>query len=239
MKHARTWKRVKRALIALTLGAVTTVVVAWSRWVVPPRAPGRSPLIFADPETTRKEIAILRSEWFGCHAYGGISLGPRHTRLPAASIPNWVRDNLPPLKPPTTIIPGMFAGEVDKYVREEHTWAYGWPMVCLAWKEPPLAIALLGRLAPTPAQAEWIVPGTFRSHSATRYAVALPIRPLPFAFIINTLFFAAYWYTSVFALRMVRRNRRTQRGLCPNCAHQIIEANRGVCPECGNSTQRA
>ena len=59
----------------------------------------------------------------------------------------------------------------------------------------------------------------------------LPLKPIRFSFVINTLFYTgAFWplFAAPFAMR---RYRRIKRGLCPACAYPVGSS--AVCTECG------
>ena len=64
----------------------------------------------------------------------------------------------------------------------------------------------------------------------------MPLRPVWPGFAINTAFYAAILWLIIpgpFALRrLIRRQIRRRRGLCPKCAYPMGES--AVCSECGN-----
>ncbi|NUQ53902.1 MAG: hypothetical protein HUU19_14545 [Phycisphaerales bacterium] len=68
----------------------------------------------------------------------------------------------------------------------------------------------------------------------------LPIYILPLGFTLNTLFYAAAWFTYLFGIRSIRRNLRTRRGLCTGCAYDLKGLPPGSpCPECGRRSAHA
>ncbi len=116
----------------------------------------------------------------------------------------------------------------------ERLWAigWGWPWPSLwyeygVWSQPKdrpvhggmrLPLPLYGQATPEPKRA-------------------LPLRPILFGFAINTFFYAAIlWLLMLgpFALRrLIRRQIRRRRGLCPACAYDLRHAEHEACPECG------
>jgi len=111
-------------------------------------------------------------------------------------------------------------------------WSAGWPAPSLVgWAnvdEPEFS----GKPTPGWSKTEWnaaiklddrtIVGDGFR---------ALPLKPMPFGFIVDTLFWGAIVAGATILVRAFRRRRRIARGRCPNCNHKLAGAAR--CPECG------
>ena len=60
----------------------------------------------------------------------------------------------------------------------------------------------------------------------------LPVRPLPFGFTANTLFYAAILWSP----GALKRWRRRRNGKCEECAYQLEGLT--TCPECGRAVQR-
>ncbi|MGI9013443.1 MAG: hypothetical protein ACR2GY_04245 [Phycisphaerales bacterium] len=50
---------------------------------------------------------------------------------------------------------------------------------------------------------------------------ALPLRPIFPGFIINTLFYAAIWFTLFFGFTSAKRFIRKKRGRCPQCNYDL------------------
>lgn len=64
----------------------------------------------------------------------------------------------------------------------------------------------------------------------------LPIGVLPVGFTLNTLFYAAAWFVTLFGIRIARRTLRRLRGLCTRCAYDLNGLAPGApCPECGQA----
>ena len=63
---------------------------------------------------------------------------------------------------------------------------------------------------------------------------ALPLRPIPVGFALNTLFYAAIlWPLSYGPFVLLRRAIRQRRGLCPACGYPVGESD--LCTECGKT----
>ena len=63
---------------------------------------------------------------------------------------------------------------------------------------------------------------------------ALPLRPIPVGFALNTLFYAAIlWPLSYDPFVLLRRVIRKRRGLCPACGYPVGESD--LCTECGKT----
>ena len=70
----------------------------------------------------------------------------------------------------------------------------------------------------------------------------LPLRPFPFGFTFNTLFYAGGWWIAWIVWFRVRASRRCRRGCCPRCDYALagLSADDGgmtTCPECGWSSR--
>lgn len=112
--------------------------------------------------------------------------------------------------------------------------ARGWPMLCL-WGELQLAPGdPIGLKTPGAIPLSPPLPSPDLSD-----ARALPLRPIPRGFAIDTAFYAAIWLPLLIAPRAIRRHRRARRGLCPNCAYDLrtLPAT-SPCPECAHPNPR-
>jgi len=92
----------------------------------------------------------------------------------------------------------------------------------------PLGSMRLERWHGTPSR--WYTPS--KGHDGfSLIGYTLPSCPLFVRFAINTIFYAALFWSLVFAPFQFRRWRRMRRGLCPACAYPIGASDK--CSECG------
>jgi len=70
--------------------------------------------------------------------------------------------------------------------------------------------------------------------------VAYPLSPVPWGFVVNTVFYALLLWLPVATFTTLRRRRRIRRNLCPSCGYSLAGAiptnNTITCPECGKSS---
>ena len=63
------------------------------------------------------------------------------------------------------------------------------------------------------------------------YGRVLPLRPMFPGFLYSSLVHGAFVWVVLYALGILRRDRRVRRGLCVNCAYPADDFT--ICPECG------
>lgn len=61
----------------------------------------------------------------------------------------------------------------------------------------------------------------------------LPLRPLWPGFLLDTGFYAVLWALPLFGLPLIRQSRRKRKGRCPKCAYDLKRDFNSGCPECG------
>ncbi|QKK09756.1 MAG: hypothetical protein HND58_17360 [Planctomycetota bacterium] len=66
-----------------------------------------------------------------------------------------------------------------------------------------------------------------------KYPLVLPVRPLPFGFLANTIFYALLFVGLHQFVGWGRRVRRRRRGRCAACGYDLTGLD-GACPECGS-----
>jgi hypothetical protein len=73
----------------------------------------------------------------------------------------------------------------------------------------------------------------------SRETRALPLRPLPLGFAINTLIYSLAWLLILTAIPALRRRARIARSRCPACNYDLRGLSSGLCPECGEPAASA
>ncbi len=234
------------ACLALLLGAITTIVVAWYIVLRVPLYSNIPPGVIpgATFETARGSIfpdrncRVIESD---CYRRPGITLysakaawfsgwPPAPTRemlIPTSEfLPAWTHESLWIARRGDES-----AGDAalcDDYRGIE---AVGWPWPALwresytvanAMKHPGgIAVASLARF-------------NTRFPSGTPVAPIFPYRPIPTGFALNTLCAAAIWFVPLSIPAYLRRRRRLRIGLCPSCGYDLRATPKELpCPECG------
>lgn len=238
------WKRV---VVALLLGAVVNVLVAWGfvlwatykperRVAAGDRQIGR--LGYPDPFVELREDMFQRAQVNGGEGYSEMSYSMLDVRSPEQ-----VR--------------------MDNYSGTRA----GWPVWCFRadwWDDMTSGVFGAVDLDPVPLGRRiamgirvnrlprWVQrigvgglptgqyiglhatrpPPNQRVHSSF-YARTIPLRPMPLGFMANTLFYATP-FLLLFGFPALRRRRRRRRGLCAWCAYDRAGMSaEKVCPECG------
>jgi hypothetical protein len=111
-------------------------------------------------------------------------------------------------------------GTLIKYNRIALDCSAGWPLRCLRGSHDSTAPTSVPTLFETPGATD---------AAADRRAV--PIAPVPLAFLANTLLYAAILAGIFFAPQVIRRHLRRRHGRCTTCGYQL--AGIATCPECG------
>lgn len=228
-------------MVALLLGALTTVCIAWALAV------GVNTIMHPGRWTIRQTPGALWAvqdyTWFGAWsthwspvdwaARSGTDPEEFDARAHAEATLNGGAFNEPPrVVPIGTLLDDGHACNLSEHRR-------GWPfhaLGCATAVQPVWAEGASGRV-----QTHWgfaFRPG--RPASWDIDLVHLPLKPLFPGFYADSLLYAAAWWAVCF-WRPMRRKRRIARGLCPACAYSLagLPAANNKCPECGTVTPTA
>ncbi len=215
---------VRRIMIAVTLGVIVNVLVAWSpylgdRMQARIENPGRGILLASDarwPTTPPPHWPKAPQVESYCDAHRGEALGYTIRTQEVLEVqPSSLTD----------LWPAMI---VERS---------GWPLRALVRYEArvrkggmyvreDLGIARQGLSLP---KAWW-------NHSLGT-AVPLPLMPLWPGFMINTVLYGSLAWALISAPSWLKRRRRIGRGLCIHCAYPLTGGD--VCPECGTAVASA
>ncbi len=226
---ARRW--VFRMLIALLLGAITTVAVAWmcgwrselsnefpldDRWVEPPRAlPGDVGIRAHDLST----LIVIRFAGPGIDYVRVLAVAPTDEPLPEYD---------PPSSPqPPRWGPLRTADHRTVIPDDRHTMqfiAQGWPWRALWCEKTANGDDVLGGYL------------LFRRHVPNTFMMqhhVLALRPSWPEFAMCTAVYTSAWMVLLFVPGATRRAVRLRRGRCGNCGYDLRAATGEKCPECG------
>ncbi len=206
-----------RVAISLALGAIVTVLVAWS-----------APRTFLDPSTKER---VARKAW------------PLEVPVTWPLVPDVVYRHPRTMK---TIIGSVYNEFYERKPQHSGSapiacsmWEvrHGWPVRALARFEAEefstagrvhldLGLIRLGLTLPD----RWSV---IRGKIGNR----LPLVPLWPGFAINTIFYGTLAFAAMAGATALRRRRRFRRGLCVQCAYPCTGGD--LCPECGTAVASA
>ncbi len=244
---------VRRLVLALTPGLLTTIAVAWCAVALPvtpgatTRLSGHRARVLAQGEGPgavtvqsfrRAGAAFWKSFVMPWDPDDAIvleyraalprDLSPRAHPLEVA--PDWAGPWLMPWG--TAQCPWPAEGVYENRAVD----ARGWPFLALycnyVWVPDPSA----------PSGQRPAVHGALRLGSeavrkgmgAFQYPVGLPLRPIWPGLVLNTGVFGAGWALLLFAPGITRGTLRRRRGQCPRCGYDLRALRRdSPCPECG------
>jgi hypothetical protein len=226
-------RRVLRlGLLSLSLGIVTTWLVAWACGVwAPMRSESYQSQDFQDNSTL---VHLFRERGYGVdsivvlfHTTATASHrdGSAFEKLARLDIlPRWTRAHRC-WSSAQAFPAGALAGPIDVGVGA--MWseaAFGWPLPALRCMVT--ATAVLDGLTP-PA---WLP----AMRTSDRPLPAIPYRPVWSGLLLNTLFFAALWSAAALFSGVARQRLRISQGHCPWCNYDLRSCPENGCPECGS-----
>jgi len=210
-----------RLLIAIVLGVVTTIAVAW--WcgaisVLQLPTDRRTAVPFGDSG----RIVVHELTGFGIARCSFFTID-----WPSALVESWsMSDAFPAWGPMTganaTTIPDlMHAGE--------DLLGQGWPFIALWCAQRSMNTDLCGGWRVATSHT----PGTFLS---TDHVIAF--RPSWPGFVANTAIYAVLWWMPLFLHGIMRRRIRARRDRCLACNYDLRATIDPRCPECGATITR-
>lgn len=222
MPHQRTerWKWARRIALCLVLGAVINVGVAWGCAAWSPRTVSTYTLLdqifgvrAGPPPWARGAEMVMGGD---LPDRGGFGFEEWNSWWGA----RWLSSDDPKQVWPTHDYSRTASGSV-------RTTGVGWPMLALrseSWSDSATSLVDVG-----------LIRGGIPIGPVGQYAIdrrKLPIMPIWFGFLVNTLLYGALMMTP-FAPGAIMRCRRVCRGRCRGCGYDV--AGLAVCPECGSS----
>ncbi len=215
MNHRRL---IPRLLLCLTLGALTTIVIAWSCCL-------RS-------EDTKERMSEVR---FFVPKRSAVTIASAlgYTRIVVSQPPHGVRADIPVL-PTLHDLPLPF-GVDDQALIATYPFinleVAGFPFRCLRLR------STAGRSSAPPPYEDGIrlfpnrlPPGLYSTEGR------VPVHPLPLGLTLDVAFFAGLWCIALLAPRLIRSHLRLHRNLCPHCAYPRTGLPQdSACPECGRT----
>lgn len=210
----------RRAIIALFLGFVVCVLVAWRCLFVVPTEAARS------TDMTPREASQLWKEILGAEDANGRKLeGGSLTSLGCTEYMSFDHEAI-------EIATDMFFGETPPptwvnqaldCVRTE----VGWPMRCLYAETVTVSTAT--------GEQGFAVRGWM-----PMFGRSVPYAPRWFGLFANTIFYSTFVFVLLSVVRRIRRRARRDRELCPQCKYDlraalVSQSTTVTCPECGRA----
>lgn len=214
--RARRWRLlVRRTMVSMVFGAITTVLVAWAFVYghTPTSQHGSSPSV-------QPRWQVARWSGIGSVEYRSVTWGDTRHDFGEESIPSWcIATGLVPRDHPNLAT----------------TWwsdsAMGWPMLALR-SRAELDTTLRStfpsrnlRKVQWGIEAQWI--------HGRNFPVFIPLRPIWTGFIIDTIVYAAIWLGMMAIASLARKQIRRSRQRCVECGYSLRGLLSSQCPECG------
>lgn len=238
---------IKRILVCLVLGALTTVVAAWGF------ALRAEPFNWIDRAL---ESDVDLEEWFArrprtcaCVDYGDDwklddhGIGACRMLQYLNDMPDWSdADSLPEKRKP--LVSNRL--RLRHYVVEQHR---GWPVPSMRYQLAVTEEDQWGAFVidwPSHVRdSRWAL---FRTSDQTQIdgmahrfgdqSRALPLMPMPFGFALDTVLYGSCLFALWTATGTARRFVRRCCGLCTTCAYNLNNLQSERCPECGAAIRR-
>ncbi len=208
-----------RIMVCLCLGAITTIVVAWTcAWFVRYHGSAR---VYALPDDRGNHASLLVFSAFGSEY---VMLLSRvwveiYGIIPQAESPSDLRWSV-------LAQPGVVT---DPVIAEE---ARGWPFLCLRWRFLVHRHVVWG-LNLNGTRTVAVAPrGPTLSVRAYGDRV-LPLRPIWSGMAMNIVLYALCWGCLLRGIRAASRVARRRKGRCLRCGYDLRGAEHKACPECG------
>lgn len=219
----RRW--VFRIALALLLGAITTVAVAWSLAFL---IAVNQPFDEVEPVEAKQWLSdidwyVWREDRIGTTFVSTMRLKMKNEQHELRRSEPSPDDLLPSWSGLRQISPEFISDDVVSEVRSAE--ARGWPMLAL-WRDAG------GKLSRRPIEPSGgiILP---LENRAIDYERALPLYLLWPGILVDSVFYATLWFAVLAVPVATRRAIRRTRGRCPRCGYNLRGEFDDGCPECG------
>ena len=218
---------IRSLALPLTLGAISSVAIAWllaafSGWgdprigtaILAPRGSKESSVVVhqaSQPGSLLRHVVIVTHEVSVFDASAQPTLLPYSRHNLEVFGPDDVDDSWG-LARRALILRDESASGVER--------AFGWPLPAAYWRHDADGTPTGGAQLRLPGDDPWGKGDRF-----------LPTLPIWRGLILNTVLYAGAWWLLFAVPRHLRRVGRRRRGVCPTCGYAIADLPR--CPECG------
>ncbi len=209
-------RRSLRLVGAVTLGATTTLAIAWAAVLLPEEKP-----------VSRVPCSVMTNR-------GPMQAQPLR-RGAVLSFSIWPGPAPNPPFPRSCGTRHRFKAAEGRVSRSDY-YVVGWPVRCLYMRDDRIATMS------SSIRAGWWggYPITSSARSRSRgYRYVLPYAPIWSGLAFNTGVWSGAWCLPLFGLPVLRRWRRGRRGLCVSCGYDLRGASGERCPECGVVIRRS
>lgn len=222
--------RARRAAISIALGVATTALIAWPvallalHYGVTVHAlasQGGTAWTDTSGGTFKARCSLrLLGDWWQVYPPSSsdsvLPLGDGHP------LPAWVATpSLPP------------AGVQRSSVVSVDTAAHGWPWRCVASESWMIKVEQL-HPGSAPVQLREVLRGNLVLGETSRGRTIMPLRPIWWGLVADTLALSAAWFALLTGLSVARSGLRSRAGLCAVCGYNRQGlAQTAACPECG------